>query len=59
MVTEQPRIAELDLNPVRCTGDRLVAVDVKIRLAVPEPLADPLLRALSPRASEHREGTSP
>jgi len=58
MVTEQPRIAELDLNPVRCAGERLVAVDTKVRLEVPEPFADPLLRALSPRASQHREGTA-
>lgn len=59
MVIEQPRIAELDLNPVRCSGKNLVAVEVTVRLAAPEPYADPLLRALSPRGSAHTEGASP
>ncbi len=51
LMDEQPRIAELDLNPIRCAGDQLVAVDVKVRLAEPGPYADPLLRALNPRRS--------
>jgi acyl-CoA synthetase (NDP forming) len=50
LMIEQPRVAELDLNPVRCTGERLVAVDVKVRIAAPQPSPDPLERALNPRS---------
>lgn len=47
---EVPEIAELDLNPVICRPDGVVAVDVKVRLAPVQVdadlLADPLLRRL-------------
>lgn len=54
MMIEQPRVAELDLNPVRCAGERIVAVDVKVRIAAPQPGRDPLERALNPRLPDGR-----
>ena len=32
-----PEVAELDLNPVMCTPDDVVLVDVKVRLAEAGP----------------------
>ncbi|HSY16344.1 MAG TPA: GNAT family N-acetyltransferase [Jatrophihabitantaceae bacterium] len=46
LVEEIPEIAELDLNPVICEGDRLLVVDAKVRLAPAAPIPDPLLREL-------------
>ena len=50
LADEVPEIAELDLNPVICRPDGVVAVDVKVRLAPVQAdadlLADPLLRRL-------------
>jgi acyl-CoA synthetase (NDP forming)/GNAT superfamily N-acetyltransferase len=39
-------VAEIDLNPVVCRGDRLVVVDAKVRLAPVRPTLDPVLRQL-------------
>jgi len=52
LIATEPRIAELDLNPVIGIGGELHLVDVKIRVAAPGSavLTDPLTRALrSPR----------
>ena len=38
LATEVPEVAELDLNPVMCTPDRPVLVDVKVRLAPATPV---------------------
>jgi acyl-CoA synthetase (NDP forming) len=46
LAADIPEIAELDVNPVVCTGDGIVAVDVRIRLDTPQFLRDPLLRQL-------------
>ncbi len=46
LVTDHPEIVELDLNPVIATGDRLLAVDAKVRVGTPPPLPDPLTRRL-------------
>ena len=41
-----PEVAELDLNPIVCQGEQLIAVDAKVRIA-PAPTAhDDLLRHL-------------
>ncbi|GGP75766.1 bifunctional acetate--CoA ligase family protein/GNAT family N-acetyltransferase [Saccharothrix coeruleofusca] len=40
-----PEVAELDLNPLVLTGDRVVAVDARVRVAPAEP-TDPFLRRL-------------
>ncbi|MEU4769060.1 GNAT family N-acetyltransferase [Actinosynnema sp. NPDC023794] len=40
-----PGIAELDLNPLVLTGQRVVAVDARVRVAPAEPV-DPFLRKL-------------
>lgn len=55
LMTELPRIAEMDLNPVRCNGDQLVVVDVKVRLASTAAATDPLIRALNPRRTIRTE----
>ncbi len=41
-----PEVAELDLNPVICDGERILVVDAKVRLAAAAPSPDPLLREL-------------
>jgi acyl-CoA synthetase (NDP forming) len=46
LVADLPETAELDLNPVICNDARLIAVDARIRVAVPRPRADPGLRHL-------------
>jgi acyl-CoA synthetase (NDP forming) len=51
LVEDLPQIAELDLNPVVCRGDEVVAVDARIRVALPPYHPDPLVRQLrAPRA---------
>lgn len=64
LVEHFPEVAELDLNPVICRGDELVAVDVKIRLAPAEAVTDPLSRllsggAMSRPAQRRQEGRLP
>ena len=46
LAQDLPEIAELDLNPLMLTGDGLMAVDVKLRLAPAADLLDPVLRSL-------------
>ncbi len=46
LAADLPEIAELDINPLVCTGQGIVAVDVRIRVDTPQPLPDPLLRRL-------------
>jgi acyl-CoA synthetase (NDP forming) len=43
-----PDVAEIDLNPVICTGDRLIVVDARVRLAHASERPDPMLRQLRP-----------
>jgi acyl-CoA synthetase (NDP forming)/GNAT superfamily N-acetyltransferase len=46
LAQEIPEVAELDLNPIVCHGEQLIAVDAKVRIA-PAPTAhDDLLREL-------------
>ncbi len=47
LVEHFPEIAELDINPLICAGDELVAVDAKIRLGPQVGIADPMSRMLS------------
>jgi acyl-CoA synthetase (NDP forming)/GNAT superfamily N-acetyltransferase len=47
LIEHFPEVAELDLNPVVCRGDDLVAVDAKIRLAPSPGEIDPLSRMLT------------
>jgi acyl-CoA synthetase (NDP forming) len=50
LVDDVPEIAELDLNPVICSGgDSLVAVDARIRVAPAPDVPDPVLRRLAAR----------
>jgi acetyl coenzyme A synthetase (ADP forming)-like protein len=49
LVDDVPQIAELDLNPVICNGDSLVAVDARIRVAPAPDVPDPVLRQLATR----------
>jgi acyl-CoA synthetase (NDP forming) len=53
-----PEIAELDINPLVCTGQGIVAVDVRIRVDTPQALPDPLLRQLRRHTASrhHRSG---
>jgi acyl-CoA synthetase (NDP forming)/ribosomal protein S18 acetylase RimI-like enzyme len=46
LAADHPEVAELDLNPVIGNGDQLVAVDARIRIAVPASKPDPTLRQL-------------
>ena len=46
LADDLPQVAELDLNPLVCSGDRVLAVDARIRLAPAPPLPDPLVRQL-------------
>lgn len=46
LVADCPVIAELDVNPVICRGDRLTVVDARIRLGEPPVAPDPAVRQL-------------
>jgi acyl-CoA synthetase (NDP forming) len=46
LADDLPEIAELDINPLVCSGDGIVAVDVRVRVEAPQTLVDPLLRQL-------------
>lgn len=46
LVDDLPAVAELDLNPVICQGDRLLIVDARVRLGPPWPRLDQSLRRL-------------
>lgn len=46
LVTDVPDIAELDLNPLIGNGPSVIAVDARVRVAVPPALPDPLTRSL-------------
>lgn len=47
LVEHFPEVAELDINPLVCSGDELVAVDAKIRLTAEFTMHDPMSRLLS------------
>jgi acyl-CoA synthetase (NDP forming)/GNAT superfamily N-acetyltransferase len=51
MVDDIPEIAELDLNPIVCRGDELLAIDARIRVAPAPHHPDPLVRQLRGPAS--------
>jgi acyl-CoA synthetase (NDP forming) len=46
LVDDVPEIAELDLNPIIAGAAGLLAVDVRVRVAVPSRHPDPLVRQL-------------
>jgi acyl-CoA synthetase (NDP forming)/GNAT superfamily N-acetyltransferase len=46
MVDDLPQIAELDLNPLLCLGDQVLAVDARIRVTASPETPDPLVRQL-------------
>jgi acyl-CoA synthetase (NDP forming) len=46
LAEDLPEVAELDLNPVICSGDELVVVDAKVRIAPAPASVDPVLRQL-------------
>jgi acyl-CoA synthetase (NDP forming) len=46
LVDDVPEIAELDLNPLICRSDGVLAVDARVRVAMPPPHPDPLVRQL-------------
>ena len=46
LAADLPELAELDLNPVICSGTRLIVVDARIRIAAPPARLDPALRQL-------------
>jgi hypothetical protein len=47
LIDDLPQVAELDLNPVICSGgDDLVIVDAKVRVATSPPLPDAVARQL-------------
>lgn len=48
MMSDNPELAEVDLNPVIGRGDELLAVDGKVRLALQAPLVDEHVRTLRP-----------
>jgi acyl-CoA synthetase (NDP forming)/GNAT superfamily N-acetyltransferase len=56
LVDDLREVAELDLNPLVCTGDELIVVDARIRVSPPPAAQDPLVRQLGgqtqPRGSE-------
>jgi acyl-CoA synthetase (NDP forming) len=56
LVDDLREVAELDLNPLVCTGDELIVVDARIRVSPPPGTQDPLVRQLGgqaqPRGSE-------
>ena len=47
LVDHFPEIAELNINPLVCSEDELVAVDAKIRLTADFTMRDPMSRLLS------------
>ncbi len=56
LAADLPDIAELDLNPIVCTGEGLVTVDARIRVSAPLLDRDPLLRQLR-RPSDPQHAT--
>jgi acyl-CoA synthetase (NDP forming) len=46
LVDDLPEIAELDLNPLVCRGDQVLAVDARVRVAPAPYHPDPLVRQL-------------
>jgi acyl-CoA synthetase (NDP forming)/GNAT superfamily N-acetyltransferase len=46
LAADVPAIAELDINPLVCSGESLVVVDARIRVDAPPVTRDPLLRRL-------------
>jgi acyl-CoA synthetase (NDP forming)/GNAT superfamily N-acetyltransferase len=48
LIDDLPQVAELDLNPVICSGgDDIVVVDAKVRVATSPPMPDAVARQLS------------
>jgi acyl-CoA synthetase (NDP forming) len=54
LLDDLPEIAELDINPLICRGDVVLAVDARVRVAPPPYHPDPLVRQL--RAAPHPDG---
>ena len=48
LLDDLPMIAEVDLNPLICGGDAVLAVDARVRVASPPYHPDPLVRQLRP-----------
>ncbi len=46
LAEDLPEVAELDLNPLVCDGDRISVVDARIRVSVAAARSDPLARGL-------------
>jgi hypothetical protein len=58
LVDDVAQIAEMDLNPVICRGDDVIAVDVRMRVAPPPWHPDPLVRQLRPAQPAEAQPTS-
>ena len=56
LAVEVPEVAELDLNPVMCTPDGPVLVDVKVRLAAATPVDAGVPRRLRDPATHGAPG---
>jgi acyl-CoA synthetase (NDP forming) len=46
LAEELPEVWELELNPIRVTPDRAIAVDARVRIAPPPERADPAVRRM-------------
>lgn len=46
LADDLPAVAELDLNPIVCTGDTATVLDARIRVRPPPELRDPFVRQL-------------
>jgi acetyltransferase len=59
LVAEQPRIKEMDINPVLCSPDRLIALDARVVLHDPEIADDALPRlAIRPYPAQYAGSAS-
>jgi hypothetical protein len=58
LVDDLREVAELDLNPLVCTGDELIVVDARIRVSPPPAAQDPLVRQLGGQAQSRGSETA-